>query len=187
MNVSLVAERYATALFDLALEQKAVEEIYQDSLLISETCENSKDLRLLLDSPIVNSGKKLTILQEIFAAKVHPVTMTYMNTMVRKNREKFIPLIALQVVDLYNEFKNILIVHFKSPILPDAVTTQQVMELMKHYTRSDIELKPEIDASLIGGFILSWKDKQYDASIRREIEEMRGAIAKVNLYKKKLQ
>ena len=186
MNVSLVAERYATALFDLALEQKAVEEVYQDSLLVSKTCEESKDLRLLLDSPIVNSGKKLAILLEIFEKKVNPITMTYMRIMVTKNREKFIPFIALKMVDLYNAFKNILIVHFKSPVLPDQVTKQQVIDLMQHYTKSDIELRPEIDASLIGGFILSWNDKQYDASIRREIEDMRSAITRVNLYKKKL-
>ncbi|MEI7661057.1 MAG: ATP synthase F1 subunit delta [Bacteroidota bacterium] len=184
MNISLVAERYATALFDLGLEQKAVEELYQDSLLVSKTCEASKDLRLLLDSPIVNSGKKQTILREIFEKSVHPISMTYMRIMVQKNREKFIPAIALKMVDLYNDYKNILIVHFKSPVLPDQVTRQQVLELMESYTQSDVDLKPEIDESLIGGFILSWKDKQYDASIRREIEDMRNAMAKVNLYKK---
>ena len=187
MNVSLVAERYATALFHLAMEQNAVEEVHQDSLLVSKTCENSKDLRLLLNSPIVNSGKKLTILLDIFEKNVHPISMTYMRIMVRKNREKFIPFIALKMVDLYNDYKNILIVHFKSPVLPDKVTTEQVLNLMKSYTRSDIQLTTEIDESLIGGFILSWKDKQYDASIRREIEEMRNAIAKVNLYKKKVK
>ena len=186
MNVSLVAERYATALFDLALEKRAVEEVYQDSLVVSKTCENSRDLQLLLDSPIVNSGKKLTIVEEVFGKSVHPITMTYLRIMVRKNREALIPHIALKMVELYNEYKNILIVHFKSPVLPDTSTKAQVEKLMKAYTSSDIELHTEIDASLIGGFILSWNDKQYDASIRREIEEMRNAIAKVNLFQKKL-
>jgi len=184
MNVSLVAERYAAALFDLALEKNAGEEVYRDSLLISKTCEGSSDLRFLLNSPIVNSGKKLAILAEVFEKEVHPITMTYLRIMVRKNREKVIPLIALKMVDLYNEFKNILVVHFKSPILPDQVTTKQVLALMKSYTKADIDLQPEIDESLIGGFVLSWGDKQYDASIRREIEEMRNTIAKLNLYKK---
>ena len=184
MNVSLVAERYASALFDLALEKNAGEEIYQDSLLISKTCEDSKDLRLLLNSPIVNSGKKQTILEDVFEKSVHPITMTYMRIMVRKNREKFIPFIALKVVDLYNEYKNILVVHFKSPVLPDEATTKQVLGLMKNYTTAGIDLQPEIDQSLIGGFVLSWKDLQYDASIRREIDELRNTIAKINLYKK---
>jgi F0F1-type ATP synthase delta subunit len=55
---------------------------------------------------------------------------------------------------------------------------------MKKYSGANIDLQSDIDESLIGGFVLRWQDKQYDASIRREIENMRSAIAKVNLYKK---
>jgi F-type H+-transporting ATPase subunit delta len=184
MNVSLVAERYAKALFELALENGAEEEVYQDSLLITRTCEQSKELRLLLKSPIINSGKKLTILRDIFENNINKISLTYLLIMVRKNREAFIPAIAIQVVELYQEYRNILTVHFKSPVLPSPETRKQVLELMKNYTQSDVDLKAEIDESLIGGFILNWKDLQYDASIRREIENLRSAIAKINLYKK---
>jgi F-type H+-transporting ATPase subunit delta len=184
MNISLVAERYAKALFELALEKGVVEEVYQDSLKITDICENSRELRLLLKSPIINSGKKLTILQDIFSKDIHVLSMTYMLIMVRKNREAFIPAIAIKVAELYQAYRNILTVHFKSPVLPDETTRKQVMVLMQKYTGSDIDLKAEIDQSLIGGFILNWDDKQYDASIRREIDDMRNAISKVNLYKK---
>jgi F-type H+-transporting ATPase subunit delta len=184
MNISLVAERYAAALFELATEKNAVEAVCADSKLISQTCENSRDLRLFLKSPIINSGKKRAVLKDIFEKDIHQITMTYMLIMVRKKRESLIPEIALQIIELYLQYKNIMTVHFKSPVLPDPDVRKKVLDLMKKYTKSDIDLKAEIDESLIGGFILSWKDKQYDASIRREIEEMRNAIAKVNLYKK---
>jgi F-type H+-transporting ATPase subunit delta len=184
MNVSLVAERYAKALFQIALEKGAEEEVHNDSLLITKTCNESRELKLLLNSPIINSGKKLTIVKEIFDGKIHPLTMTYLLIMVRKNRESFIPAIAREIVELHQVYRNILTVHFKSPVYPDEVTRKQVIAIMEKYTHSTIELKPEIDASLVGGFILNWKDLQYDASIRREIDRMRNAIAKVNLYKK---
>lgn len=184
MNISLVAERYAAALFELATEKNLVEEVYADSKLISQTCEESRDLRLFLKSPIINTGKKSAVLHAIFDKHVHQISMNYMLIMVRKNRESIIPEIALQIVELYQQFKNILSVHFKSPVPPDPEVRKKVTELMKNYTHSDIDLKAEIDESLIGGFVLSWKDKQYDASIRREIEEIRNAVAKVNLYKK---
>jgi F-type H+-transporting ATPase subunit delta len=184
MNVSLVAERYAKALFELALEKGAEEEVYQDSLLITKICEESKELRLLLNSPIINSGKKLTILREIFSQNIHQITLTYLLIMVRKNRESFVPAIAKQLVELYQAYRNILTVHFKSPVLPDAETRKMVLSLMEKFTESDVDLKAEIDESLIGGFVLSWKDLQYDASIRREIDNMHNAIAKINLYKK---
>ncbi len=184
MNVSLVAERYAKALFELALEKSVETEIYHDSLLIIKACAESKELRLLLKSPIINSGKKLTILNEIFSKSIHPITMTYLLIMVRKNRESFIPAIAVQLVELHQAYRNILTVNFKSPVFPDAETRQQVISLMEKYTKADIDLKTEIDESLVGGFVLKWKDLQYDASIRREIDDIRNAITKINLYKK---
>jgi F-type H+-transporting ATPase subunit delta len=186
MNVSLVSERYAAALFQLSLEKSVVEEIYKDSLLIMQTCEESRDLRLLLKSPIINSGKKRTIIRDIFEKKVNRLSLEYMLVMVRKNREGFLPLVASHFVELYQQYKNILTVRFKSPVIPEAEVKLQVSELMKEYTHADIDLKAEIDESLIGGFILRWKDKQYDASIRREIENMRVAVAKINLYKKEI-
>jgi F-type H+-transporting ATPase subunit delta len=184
MNVSLVSERYAKALFELALEKNLVEEVYRDSLLITSACEESRELKLLLKSPIINSGKKTTILKEIFGAKVNILTLTYLLIMVKKNRESFIPAIAVQLVELYQAYKNILTVHFKSPVLPDEATRKQVIVLMKQFSGADIDLKAHIDAELIGGFVLNWQDKQYDASIRREIDDLRSTIAKINLYKK---
>jgi F-type H+-transporting ATPase subunit delta len=184
MNISLVAERYAAALFELAAEKNLVDEVFSDARLISKTCESSRDLRLFLKSPIINTGKKRAVLHDIFEKNVHQITLTYLLIMARKNRESLIPEIAFKIIDLYQSYKNILTVHFKSPVLPDPGIRNKVFELMKNYTKSDIDLKAEIDESLIGGFVLSWQDKQYDASIRREIDEMRNAIAKVNLYKK---
>jgi F-type H+-transporting ATPase subunit delta len=184
MNFSLVSERYAQALFQLALEKGAEEDIYQDSLTISRTCRDSKDLRMLLKSPIINSGKKRSILRQVFGGKIHDITMAYLLIMVRKNRESFIPEIAHYVVELYKTFRNILTVHFSSPVLPDDETRRQVLALMEKYTHATIDLQSETDESLIGGFVLQWKDLQYDASIRRDIENIRNKIAKVNLYKK---
>ncbi len=184
MNVSLVAERYANALFQLALERNAVEEVYQDSKLITKTCNENRELVLLLKSPIVQSEKKIRIVTQIFSKALNPITMTYMLIMIRKRRESFIPEIARQLVEEYKEYKNILTVHFASPVAPDDENRREVLTLMKNYTKANVELVEDIDKELIGGFVLSWKDLQYDASIAREIENMRRKIAKVNLYVK---
>jgi F-type H+-transporting ATPase subunit delta len=184
MNVSLVAKRYANALFDLAIEQHLVEEVYADSKLIVKAARESRELRFFLKSPIINSEKKLHIIRAIFENKVHQMTLTYLEIMVRKHRESFIPEIARELKEVYQAYKNILVVQFKSPVLPDAAVTAEVNRLMARYTGATIELEPSVDEELIGGFVLTWKDKQYDASIRREIDDMRKAIAKLNLYVK---
>lgn len=186
MNISLVAERYAGALLELAIEKNALEEVYNDNLLITGTCDACKELVLLLNSPVINTEKKEIILRKIFEGHVGRLTLTYLQIMVRKKREALIPAIAKKLTDLYNEYKNILSVQFKAPVLPDEELKKSVLELMARYTGKTIDLNPEIDESLIGGFVLSWEDKQYDASIRREIENMKNTIARINLYKKRI-
>ncbi|HNW72111.1 MAG: ATP synthase F1 subunit delta [Bacteroidales bacterium] len=184
MKISLVAKRYAKALFDLSVEKNLVEEVYRDNLLVSETCDQNRELRLLMKSPVIHTDKKLSVIRHIFSGKVQPLTLNYMLIMVRKRRESFLHEISLEIVELYLAYKNILKVYFSSPVHPDDEIRKNVMAIMSRYTRSDIDLKVAIDDSLIGGFVLSWKDKQFDASIRREIENLRSAVAKVNLYKK---
>lgn len=184
MNVTLVADRYANALFELSVQDNAMEEVYADSKVITGICAQSKDLRLLLKSPVIRTDKKLKIVQEIFGPYLHRLTMSYLMVMIRKKREKFIPEIATELVEKYKDYNNILTVHFKSPVKPDAGVRKKVMELISTYTKADIDLSEEIDASLVGGFVLSWKDRQYDASIRKQIDDLKREVAKVNLYKK---
>jgi F0F1-type ATP synthase delta subunit len=66
------------------------------------------------------------------------------------------------------------------------VMQKEMLEVMKQYTDAAVELSGSVDPELIGGFVLSWKDKQYDASISHEIEKLRRAIGKINLYVKEI-
>jgi F-type H+-transporting ATPase subunit delta len=184
MRISLVAERYANALFELAVEKNIAEEIYQDALTVSEICQQSRELRMFFKAPIVHTDLKIKVVKEIFGKVVGQVMLTFLLVMIRKKREKFIPEIAGQVVENYKEYKNILTVHFRAPVLPDNDNRKKVLDLMTCYTKANIDLVEEIDSSLIGGFVLNWKDLQYDASIRKQIEKMKRGVAKVNLYVK---
>jgi len=184
MKVSLVAERYANALFELAVEKNAAGEIYKDALVVSEICRKSRELRMFFKAPVVQTDLKVKVVKELFGKAVGPVMLTFLLVMVRKKREKFIPEIAVTVIENYKEYKNILTVHFKAPVLPDTDIRKKVLELMTNYTKANIDLVEEIDNSLIGGFVLNWKDLQYDASIRKQIEQLKRGVAKVNLYVK---
>jgi F0F1-type ATP synthase delta subunit len=55
---------------------------------------------------------------------------------------------------------------------------------MSTHAKGKVDLVEEIKEELIGGFVLQWKDMQYDASILNEINKMRKSMAMINLYKK---
>jgi F-type H+-transporting ATPase subunit delta len=61
---------------------------------------------------------------------------------------------------------------------------RKVLDIMKNQAKGSIELVEEVKEELIGGFVLQWKDKQYDASILSQINKMKKGMAMINLYKK---
>ena len=60
--------RYATALLELAIEKNVVEDVSNDIHHLHSICENNNDIVAFLNSPIINSEKKVAILQEVFSS-----------------------------------------------------------------------------------------------------------------------
>jgi F-type H+-transporting ATPase subunit delta len=106
MKQTKVGIRYAKALFDLTLERNAVEQGLQDMLLILEVYEENRDLRLFLDSPIINPEKKVAVLLEIFGKKVSETVIAFITILARKRRETALDDIAREYIHLYKEHQS---------------------------------------------------------------------------------
>ena len=59
MKGSRISSRYAKSLLGLAKETGKLDTLYKDMKLVSDTCEESKELLLLLKSPIVKSSSSI--------------------------------------------------------------------------------------------------------------------------------
>lgn len=176
-----LSRRYAKSLLDLAAEQGKAEAAFNDMELILNACKESKELSVILKSPIVNADKKLAILKEIFGSNVDALTMAFLDLLTKKNRTSDISDIANSYVSLYKEGKGIELATVYSAAQLTDESRAKVLELVKSATDGEVELVEQVDPSLIGGFILRVKDKQIDASISSKIREMRQEFSK-NLY-----
>jgi F-type H+-transporting ATPase subunit delta len=183
MNVSLIAERYAKALFELAIENNVLEDVYKDITGLSALISETRALRLFLKSPVINPGKKISVL-DILLKDFTPLTRSFVRLLVVKRREFTIPEISVQFIEQYNRYKNIMPLKVETAYTIDEEFRRQLISVMGKYTGSDIQITEKLDDSLIGGFILFWDDKQYDASIRKQIERMKRGMARINLYVK---
>jgi F-type H+-transporting ATPase subunit delta len=186
MKGTQVAARYARSLFEFSLEQKELEQVYRDVVLVQKACRESRELRLLLKSPLIRTDKKEKVFNMIFAKEISPVTLRFLLLLVRKRREHFIPDIADAFVEQYEDHSNILPVKVTTASELSEEMNHEITGIMKKYTKATVELKGKVDPEVIGGFALSWKDKKYDATLSRQIERLKRAVAKINLYVKQI-
>lgn len=184
MRISLVAERYAKALFELAIEKKQEDAIYADARELVAVCKENKQFVFVLKSPVIGEDKKEKILKDLFEGRFNTMTIKFLLILVRKNREMIIPEIASNLISQYKEYKKILPVVLTTAIPVTEAIRNRATTIMKDYTKWQVELIQKINPDIIGGFILNWGDMQYDASIYYQIERMRRGTARVNLYKK---
>ena len=108
MKGTRASVRFAKALIDLATEQNSMDKVYADMHLINKACKANHELVVLLESPIVRTDKKQSILKAVFSGKVSKATEFFMLLLTTKRREALLESIAESFVEQYKVKKKIL-------------------------------------------------------------------------------
>ena len=181
MKQSRVTIRYAKALFQLVIKQDTLEQSYSDMVLLDAVCAESKELLLLLKSPIVKTDKKLKIVEEIFGSKIGKTTMSFINIITTKKREGLLALIASSFITLYKAHKKIETATVITADPLDEALRVETINFIKKYGEDNVELTEKVDSAITGGAIIRMGDKQLDASVSKAISELKQIFNK-NLY-----
>lgn len=182
MSVQKIAGRYAKSFVDLAIEQNKLERVLEDVNNFSVLVKH-REFYLLLKSPVVNATKKLAIMDQLLAGKYDVLTMAFLRILVTKGREAYLPEIAHEFIELYKKHKHISTVKIitATPIGTDLVEDIRRRLTASALTDDNVEIVTKVDPKIIGGFVLEFEDKIYDASVAQKLEDLKKGFVG-NLY-----
>lgn len=168
-----VAKRYAKGLFDFAEQTNETNLLYTEMQEIAQTIKDSKELKNMFKSPVVDSKKKQMIANQIFE-KFSPSANKFIALVIQHGREVHLQDIAqfyIDRVDAKNHLQKITLVTATS------LDQQAIDSIVKSSSFVDntkpISVTSVIDESLIGGYILKLADKQLDTSIKAKLNQIR--------------
>lgn len=172
MTGTRAAIRYAKAVLALSGEQEATEAIHADMNDIAKTISQSKDLRLLLKSPVIKAEIKKKALKAVFE-NAAPATHSLIDILADNKRLELLGTVAEKYIFLYDKQKGkeVAVVTTAVP-LTDALKAK-VLTKVKELTRHEVTIENKIDESIIGGFILRIGDLQYNASIANKLNTLK--------------
>lgn len=171
---SRVASRYVKSLLDLAVKQGSLDKVHADMQLFAATLDKSRDLELMLKSPVIKHDKKNAILSAVFKSKVSDLTMAFIDIITKKNREPLLAEISREFHNAFNVYKGVGKASVTTTVPMDAKTRQEFEAIVKKLSnRKEVELEEKVDKELIGGFILNVEDKQIDASIKNNLKKLK--------------
>ena len=177
-----VAHRYSKALMDLAKETGKVDAIKADLDGIRKA--NTPELQRFLQSPVMQHTKKMQVFDAIFGGKILPETDAFFKLLFNKGREVSLNAILDAFDELYRQLKGIEIVQLTTAVPASEEIRQQIVQQlgrMDRYQGKNIQLKEKVDGSLLGGFVFQMGDDLFDASIIRDLKDIRKQFVE-NLY-----
>jgi F-type H+-transporting ATPase subunit delta len=183
MSVNRIATRYAKSLLDLARETDQVEAVRADMQTFGSALQ-SRDFVLLLKSPMVHADKKIAIMEAIFEGKLSRLTLDFLRICARKGREAFLTEIAAAFETQYRSLKNILSARLVTATAVEPGLQEELAARIRQagLAGGEIQWETRVDPELIGGFVLELGDLRYDASVARQLDQLRKEVRqKVNI------
>lgn len=174
MQSPRLAGRYAKSLVDLAQEKGQLETVYKDMQYLQQVSKQSREFVALIKSPIIKAEKKNAIIDAVTKGKVSEMTAGFNRLLVLKGRENALPEIVNAFIDQYNAIKGIHKVKLTTATEASEELKRSMIEKVKAEAGfGTIELETKIDPSIVGGFILEFNNKKVDASILRDLKDVK--------------
>ena len=177
MKGSKIAGRYATALLELSIEQNKVDQVLADMKYLLEVNNETRDFQLLLDSPIVKGDKKIAIFEELFG-QFEEVSTSFVKLITNNGRESYLPTIAEAFDAQVKEHRGIVPITIISAVPLANSTKEIILEKVEKDVNGKLEVTELIDSSLIGGFIVRMGDKQIDASVASQFNDLKQRLTR---------
>jgi F-type H+-transporting ATPase subunit delta len=172
MSESRAAIRYAKAILDLAVDNKATDAVEKDMRAVVATVSESKELRDMLASPVISSTSKKEALHKIFKGS-NAISEGLITMLVDNKRVAMLNEVALKYIILNEQLKGKDVAFVTTAVPMNATLEKKILKQVTSITGKEVTIENKVDESIIGGFVLRVGDLQYDASIANKLNNIK--------------
>lgn len=172
-----LASRYALALYSLALEDDRVIDYQNEIKVLIKVIKENKDIINILDSNFMTLEEREKIVDNIFK-NVDKDIINLIKVVINNNRSLYLIDIFYAFNSLCNEYRGVKEGFVYSTVPLNENELALISEAISKKEGVSLELKNEIDPTLIGGVKVVIKDHIYDGSVKYHIESMKNSLLK---------
>ena len=174
--MSVVGDRYAESLFDLAKEENKVTQYLDDIKLVGEVLDSDPQIVQFFNHVLIENDKKIQLLDQSFKGNVDQYVLTFLKLLVQSRRIRYIDDIVKSYIKLSNQYLGI---EEGMIYTPYELTDQQIQDIEKAISQKEnkkVTLKVSIDPSLLGGIKVQISNRIYDGTIKNKVEMLKKEL-----------
>ena len=162
---------YASALFDLAMENDAIDEFHSNAHLMRETLQEEECLHLLVH-PHISAAEKRDFFGKAFAGQIHDDLLGFLYLVAEKSREAYLlPALAALIERIDRHNKKVTAKVFTAVEL-DQNQIDEIRTILSAKLYKTVEVSTKIDPSLIGGPYIYVDGYYIDWTIKRRLRDL---------------
>jgi F-type H+-transporting ATPase subunit delta len=175
--LSAVAERYAAALADVAVERKNSETVKRNLAAFVEAFSSIADLRNALESPALNAEVKRKVIAEVAGKMGLDVAVrNFIYLVVDHRRTEVLPEIEQAFLSELNERLGIVDAEVTSAHELNDDEKRQLSAVLEQRTGKRVEARFQIDGALLAGAVVRLGSTIYDGSVRDQLKRLREQL-----------
>jgi F-type H+-transporting ATPase subunit delta len=176
-SVSGVSGRYATALFELARDEKSIDAVKADLDRFEAMLGDSADLKRLVRSPVFSADSQSKALAAILdQSGISGISANFLKVLTNNRR-------LFAVSDVIRAFRA-LVARFKGEAVADITVAETLSDrnldslkaALKSVTGKDVALNVKVDPSIIGGLVVKLGSRMVDSSLRTKLNSIKHAM-----------
>ena len=176
-GLSNIAERYATALFELTLERGELEVVLSNLESLGSLLSSSEDLDRLTRSPVISRKDQGAAIDAVCESlQLSILVRNFLGVMAKKRRLFVITAVIATFRHKVADHKGEVAAEVTSahPLKPEQESA--VREALKDVVGRDVALEKKVDPSIIGGLIIMVGSRMIDNSIRTKLTNIELAM-----------
>lgn len=182
MALDPIAARYAQALFETAKTRSQIEQTQEQLLLLGRLIEGQPDAQDFLINPDVEPQQKLEVFDRALQGSWSELVRSFLLMVLSFGRsESLLAIIEAFEAAVDEDAGRLRVVVRSAGELPQALLERLKKDLERREGKT-VELASEVEPSLIGGVQVRLDHRVIDASIRRQLDDLRQQLKTVRVH-----
>lgn len=182
MRNSVIAGKYAKALFDASLEEGRTDKVSADIDALSGLHQEDEAFLNFLLSPEVLTESKMEFIAKVFQSRMDPLSTNFLRLLVDKGRINLLPEACEAYRELAEEHRGVLRARVVTAVALDGEREARLKRELDRITGKSVILDKKVDPSILGGVVVHMGNKIIDSSLKQGLKRLGESLlhAEVN-------
>lgn len=173
---TIVAKRYAKALFDIAQNKGQVDLIEEELKQVVSILDQNQDLKKFLQHPNIEFSAKMDLLTKMLKDKLSADVFNTISLMIQRKRGTLFP----ALLNFYTKIVNDSLDRENALVITSYPLNEQEYAQIKSFfskmTGKDIRVEQQVDPSLLGGIKVRIGDRLFDGSLLGKLDRLKKSL-----------